>query len=328
MSRSRTRWSTLLAALAPFLGLVLILVLIAIYGQLFKPDVEFFTSHRLALIAKQTAIVGLGALGMTGIIAAGGIDLSVGSMLALTSVTLAQTLTWGWSPAWALLATLAVGSAAGALNGILITSLRIVPFIVTLGTMLAYRGLAEALADERKIAANAPGWLANLLNPPAAGSLQLLPSGVWLVLVIGVALALVLRRSVFGRHVFAIGSSEATARLCGVPVERRKIEIYALCGLLMAMAGVLEFNSLNSQGSPSSGSGKELDIIAAVVIGGGSLSGGRGSVLGSLVGALIMNTLRSGCVFAEIGEPVQKMVTGAIIIAAIALDRTRSRETS
>lgn len=323
MSAGSERARALAALLAPFIGLLLILVLIAIYGQLFKPEVEFFTAHRIALIAKQTAIVGLGALGMTGVIAAGGIDLSVGSMLALTSVTLAQTLVWGWSPGWALLATLCVGCAAGALNGVLITGLRIVPFIVTLGTMLAYRGLAEALADERKIAATAPDWLAGLLNPPAAGSLQLLPSGVWLVIALGAVLALVLRRSVFGRHVFAIGSSEPTARLCGVPVERRKIEIYALCGLFMALAGVLEFDSLNSQGSPTSGSGKELDIIAAVVIGGGSLSGGRGSVLGSLVGALMMNTLRSGCVFAEVGEPVQKLVTGAIIIVAIALDRTR-----
>jgi len=323
VSSASARARSLLGMLAPFIGLALILVLIAIYGQLFKPEVEFFTAHRIALIAKQTAIVGLGALGMTGVIAAGGIDLSVGSMLALTSVTLAQTLVWGWSPGTALLTTLLVGCAAGALNGLLITGLRIVPFIVTLGTMLAYRGLAEALADERKIAANAPDWLAGLLNPPAAGSLQLLPSGVWLVIALGALLALLLRRSVFGRHVFAIGSSEPTARLCGVPVERRKIEIYALCGLFMGLAGVLEFDSLNSQGSPTSGSGKELDIIAAVVIGGGSLNGGRGSVLGSLVGALMMNTLRSGCVFAEIGEPVQKMVTGAIIIAAIAIDRTR-----
>jgi ribose transport system permease protein len=325
VSSSAGRLRSLAALLAPFIGLMLILLLIALYGQFFKPDVEFFTAHRIALIAKQTAIVGLGALGMTAVIAAGGIDLSVGSMLALTSVTLAQTLVWGWPPVLALLATLIVGSVAGVLNGALITGLRIVPFIATLGTMLAFRGMAEALADERKIAANAPSWLADLLNPPLAGSWQLLPSGVWIVIALAILLSLVLRRSVFGRHVFAIGSSESTARLCGVPVKRRKIEIYALCGLFMALAGVLEFNSLNSQGSPSSGGGKELDIIAAVVIGGGSLSGGRGSVLGSLLGALMMSTLRSGCVFAEVGEPVQKIVTGAIIIAAIAIDRTRSK---
>ncbi len=317
----RTR--ALLAAFAPFFGLILIFVLCGLYGHFLKPDATFFSGQRLALIAKQAAIVGTGAMGMTAIVAAGGIDLSVGSMLALTSVTLAQTLAAGWAPLAALCATIAVGVAAGALNGILVTSLRLVPFIVTLGTMLVYRGLAETIADERKIPAIAPDWMANLLDPPAQGSLQLVPSGVWIIVILAALLSLVLRRSVFGRHVFAIGSSEPTARLCGVAVERRKIDVYALCGFFMALAGVLEFDNLNGQGSPTSGNGAELNIIAAVVIGGGSLSGGRGSVLGSLLGALMITTLGAGCAFAEISEPVQKIVTGSIIIAAVTLDRTR-----
>ncbi|MEO6709028.1 MAG: ABC transporter permease [Planctomycetota bacterium] len=318
----------LLSALAPFLGLGLILLLCGLYGHFFKPDAAFFSGHRLALIAKQTAIVGMGALGMTAVVAAGGIDLSVGSMIALTSVTLAQTLAAGWSPVAALCATIAVGIAAGALNGLLVTGLRLVPFIVTLGTMLVYRGLAETIAKESKIAASAPDWLGSLLDPPAGGSLQLVPSGVWIIVILAILLALVLRRTVFGRQVFAIGSSEPTARLCGVAVERRKIEVYALLGFFMALAGVLEFDNLNGQGSPTSGGGTELDIIAAVVIGGGSLSGGRGSVLGSLVGALMITTLGAGCAFAEISEPVQKIVTGSIIIAAVALDRTRQKQGS
>ncbi|HUR27993.1 MAG TPA: ABC transporter permease [Planctomycetota bacterium] len=313
----------LFAALAPFLGLLLVLALCALYGHFFKPEASFFSAHRLSLIAKQTAIVGMGALGMTAVVAAGGIDLSIGAMLALTSVTLAQALATGWSATAALCATLAVGIAAGALNGLLVTSLRLVPFIVTLGTMLVYRGLAETIADERKIAATAPAWLGGLLNPPARGSFQLVPSGVWIIVVLALLLALVLQRTVFGRHVFAIGSSEPTARLCGVAVERRKIEVYALLGFFVALAGVLEFDDLNGQGSPTSGYGMELDVIAAVVIGGGSLSGGRGSVCGSLVGALMITTLGAGCAFAEISEPVQKIVTGSIIIAAVALDRSR-----
>ena len=315
----------ILAAFAPFFGLILILALSGLYGHFFKPDASFFSAHRLALIAKQTAIVGMGAMGMTAVIAAGGIDLSVGSMLALTSVTFAQTLAAGWTPSAALCTTIAVGVAAGALNGALVTGLRLVPFIVTLGTMLAYRGVAETIADERKIPASAPDWLASLLDPPAQGSWQFVPSGVWIIVMLAILLSLVLRRSVFGRHVFAIGSSEPTARLCGVAVERRKIDVYALCGFFMALAGILEFDNLNGQGSPTSGNGAELNIIAAVVIGGGSLSGGRGSVLGSLVGALMMTTLGAGCAFAEISEPVQKIVTGTIIVAAVALDRTRQQ---
>lgn len=318
-----SRLRALLAALAPLLGLALILALCGIYGGLFKPEASFFSAHRLALIAKQSAIVGTGALGMTAVIAAGGIDLSVGAQLALTSVTLAQALAAGWSPVLALATTLAVGVIVGALNGVLVTALRLVPFIVTLGTMLVYRGLAETIADERKIAADAPGWLASLLDPPAHGSFQLVPRGVWIIVILAVVLALVLRRTVFGRHLFAIGSSEPTARLCGVPVEWRKIEVYALCGFFMALAGVLEFDNLNSQGSPTSGLGTELNVIAAVVIGGGSLNGGRGSVLGSLAGAVMITTLAAGCAFAGVSEPVQKIVTGAIIVAAVALDRTR-----
>jgi ribose transport system permease protein len=279
----------------------------------------------MTLIAKQTAIVGMGALGMTVIIAAGGIDLSVGSMLALTSVVLASCLRAGMHPLLALLATLLAGVLAGAVNGVLVTGLRLVPFIVTLGTMLLYRGLAEEISDQKKIQAAAPDWLATLLDPPAEGSAKLVCTGVWIVIALGVLLALTLRASVFGRHVLALGSNESAARLCGLPVARLKIAVYALGGAFMALAGLFEFNNLNRQGNPTSGVGLELEVIAAVVIGGGSLNGGRASVLGSLLGALMMTTLRSGCVFAEVPDPVQKIVIGAIIVGAVAIDRWRQR---
>jgi ribose transport system permease protein len=318
------RW--LAAALAPFLGLVLVVLAFWIYGRIFKPDATFLSSFRLALIAKQTAIVGMGALGMTAIIAAGGIDLSVGSLLALSSVCLALGLEQGYPAYVAVLAAIAVASLGGALNGVLITSLRLVPFIVTLGTMLFFRGLAERLADQKKIqAASAPEWLSSLLDPPARGSWTLVCDGVWIVLVLGVLLALVLNRTVFGRRLFAIGSSEPTARLCGVPVAATKIQVYALGGAFLGLAGVFQFAELNKQGDPTAGAGLELEVIAAVVIGGGSLSGGRGSVLGSLLGALMMTTLRSGCVFAEVSDPMQKMWIGAIIVGAVAVDRFRQR---
>lgn len=324
MTALSPRRRALLDALAPFAGLAVILVAIAVYGALARPDASFFTGYRMALIAKQSAILGVGAIGMTAVIAAGGIDLSIGAILALCSVVLAKCLEAGVGAAPALAITLATGTLAGALNGVWITRLRLMAFIVTLGSMLAYRGIAEAISDQRKIAAVAPAWLGGLLDPPSSALALGLPGGVWLCLAMAAILAVVLARSVFGRQVFAIGSSEATARLCGVPVERRKIEVYALCGLCMAVAGVLEFDNLNGQGNPSSGLGVELDVIAAVVIGGGSLSGGRGSVLGSLVGAWMITTLAAGCAFAQMAEPIQNVVTGAIIVIAVALDRTRA----
>jgi ribose transport system permease protein len=320
--------SALWSAIAPFLGLALVVALFWLWGRIAKPDAVFLSAFRMTLIAKQTAIVGVGALGMTVIIAGGGIDLSVGSMLALTSVVLAASLRAGWTPLAALALTLAAGVLAGAVNGVLVTGLRLVPFIVTLGTMLLFRGAAEVISDQKKIPAAAPEWLATLLDPPREGGAQLVCTGVWIVIALGVVLAAVLRASVFGRHVLALGSNEAAARLCGLDIARLKIAIYALGGFFMALAGVFEFNNLNRQGNPTSGVGLELEVIAAVVIGGGSLNGGRASVLGSLVGALMMTTLRSGCVFAEVPDPVQQIVIGAIIIGAVAIDQVRQRTRS
>lgn len=315
----------ILSALAPFLGLFLVIAIFYIYGAFAKPDATFLTAFRLALIAKQTAIVGMGALGMTIVIIAGGIDLSVGSVLALTTVVLAKMLNTDAGAAAALFVTIAVGTLAGLANALLITILKLVPFIVTLGTMLLFRGLAEQISGQRKISAEAPAWMAGLLDPPAAGSLQFFSSGVWLVLALAALVAAMLRYTTFGRHVVAIGSNEAAARLCGIPIHRVKWAVYALGGFFMAFAGMFEFANLNKQGNPTSGGGLELDIIAAVVIGGGSLNGGRGSVLGSLVGALMMTTLRNGCVFAEVPDPIQKIVIGAIIIGAVAVDQLRER---
>ena len=318
---------TLWGILQPFIVLLIVVSIFLLYGLAFKSESPFLSSYRLTLIAKQTAIVGMGALGMTVIIISGGIDLSAGSMLALAAVTLAAALREEMNPVVATALVLAVGLAAGAVNGIIITGLRLVPFIVTLGTMLVFRGLAEQIAHQDKIALrDAPQWLGTLLDPPAKGSFQLMATGAWLVVLLGIALAIVMHFTIFGRHVFAIGSNEATARLCGINVPRTKIIVYALGGLFMAIAGLFSFSDLRNQGDPEAGLGMELDIIAAVVIGGGSLSGGRGSVLGSIVGALTMTTLRSGCVYAQVSDPIQKIIIGGIIIAAVAVDQlTQSR---
>jgi ribose transport system permease protein len=312
--------------LQSFVGLTLVVLIFVGYQVFFRSDTAFLSPFRLTLIAKQTAIVGMGALGMTVIIISAGIDLSSGSMLALSAVTLALALRAGVPPIWSAVLVLAAGTAAGAINGLLITGLRLVPFIVTLGTMLAYRGLAEQIASQNKIPVpNAPDWLAGLLDPPAKGSWQLVATGVWLVIVLGIVLTGVMWRTVFGRHVVAIGSNETAARLCGIRAPQIKVAVYAIGGLFMALAGIFSFSDLNKQGDPGTGVGLELDIIAAVVIGGGSLNGGRGSVLGSIIGALTMTVLRSGCVYAGISDPIQRIVIGAIIVGAVAIDQFSQR---
>ncbi|MFN9786135.1 MAG: ABC transporter permease [Planctomycetia bacterium] len=323
MKRFVESWRGSNPVLAPLLGLGLVALAAVLWGLSEKPDSPFLSGFRVALVLKQSAIVATGALGMTLVIAAGGIDLAIGSLLALCSVVLAKSLQSGHSGAEALLLAIGTGVAAGVVHGLLVTRGRLAPFIATLGTMLLWRGAAEEVSAQKKLSAEAPSWLASLLDPPGAGDLLPVATGVVLVLVAALAMAWMLARTVLGRRIYAIGSNEAAARLCGVPIAATKVLVYALMGFFAAAAGVLEFNNLNSQGNPSSGAGYELDVIAAVVLGGGSLSGGKGSIAGSLLGALLMTTLRSACVYAEVPDPLQKVLVGAIILVAVALDRWR-----
>jgi ribose/xylose/arabinose/galactoside ABC-type transport system permease subunit len=208
------------------------------------------------------------------------------------------------------------------LNGILITALRVVPFIVTLGTMLLVRGAAKGLSGERRIEAPTT-WLNALLRTVRDDRGWLLPWGIWLAIVLAIVVAITLQYTKFGRHLFAIGSNERTARLCGVRVERTKIAVYTIAGAAAGLAGVLLL-SLLSVGDPTAGVGLELDVIAAVIIGGGSLAGGKGTVLGTVAGAAIMTVIQVGCSQQGLPNWVQQIVTGTIIVFAVALDRWRS----
>jgi ribose/xylose/arabinose/galactoside ABC-type transport system permease subunit len=318
-NRRRIQWSLWLNRAAPLLGLILVYALFAIIG----PE-SFSSTRNMETIARQTTIVGIAALGMTLIIIAGGIDLSVGSMIALGTVVIAGLLQAGVNPLIAALGGIIAGALCGFVNGTLITRLRVVPFIVTLGTLLVVRGIAKGFAHEQKI--DAPlTWLSDLLA--ALGperQWQVLPPGVWILLLLSLMVAGLLHYTKLGRHIFAIGSNEQTARLCGVPVNRVKVIVYTTSAAFSGMAGVMQFSRL-TVGDPTVAVGLELDVIAAVVIGGGSLSGGEGSILGTIVGALIMTVIRSGC--SQMGLPnwVQEIVTGSIIVLAVALDRWRHR---
>jgi ribose/xylose/arabinose/galactoside ABC-type transport system permease subunit len=232
-----------------------------------------------------------------------------------------------WPLLWPLLAACAgvlAGAACGLANGVLITQLRVVPFIVTLGTLLVMRGGGKGLAHEQKIDAPA-SWLRMILASLDENTAWMVfPPGVWLMLVLALLAAGLLHYTRLGRHIFAIGSNEQTARLCGVGVERVKVTVYGLGAACAGLAGVMQFSRL-TVGDPTVAVGLELDIIAAVVIGGGSLSGGEGSVLGTLVGALIMTTIRAGCSHMGVSNWIQEILTGAIIVLAVAVDQLRRR---
>ena len=300
-------------------GVLIGLVIVALaFGALIGP--QFFAAANLELMARQTVIVCVAALGMTMIIVSGGIDLSVGSIVALSTVVTAILLRHA-GPLAAALGAVAAGALCGALNGLLITCLRVVPFIVTLGTMLLIRGAAKGLADERRIEAPAT-WLNDLLRTAQVGSGWLLPSGIWLTVALAIVVGFTLEYTRFGRHLFAIGSSERTARLCGVRIDRTKVAVYTAGAALAALSGVLQFSKL-SVGDPTVAQGLELDVIAAVIIGGGSLLGGRGSVVGTVAGAAIMAVIQIGCSQQGLPNWVQQIVTGAIIVFAVGLDRWR-----
>jgi ribose transport system permease protein len=315
------RRARLAELLGPFLGLLIVSGLFAAL----QPD-TFLSVYNFQTIAAQTVIVGLGAIGMTLVIVSGGIDLSVGSLIALASVVAALALREGAGAGTAALAGAATGALVGLVQGALISSLRVVPFIVTLGGMGVARGLAKYLADEQKIDAPA-GWLAGVMAKSPTPSWLLVAPGTWLMVALAVVMGFVLRRSVFGVHTYALGANEATARLCGVRVSRVKLAVYALSGLFAGLAGVMQFARL-TVGDPTTAIGKELDVIAAVVIGGGSLSGGVGGILGSLLGAFLMSVLANGCTLSGVPNYIQEILIGAIIVVAVALDRFRQRGAS
>ena len=307
------------------------------------PNFAFLSAGNIENILMQSAVYAMCGLGMTMIMIAGGIDLAAGSTIALSMVLTALVLHSGREIEnggtgslaahpllWTLLAV-ATGTAAAALvgfvQGALITGLRLVPFIVTLGGMLAIRGTTEQIANNQEIGGPSSNWLAMHLMFPVQGrtfNWEIAPPGVWATLVAAVIAAGILRYTKLGRRIYAIGSSEATARLCGVPVVRTKIIVYAIAGVFTGLAGVLEFSKLNL-GQPTGAVSYELYVIAACVIGGTSLMGGVGTIFGTVIGALMIGTLYAGTQQARWDPSTQQIVIGITIIVAVALDGLRPR---
>ena len=312
-----------LRALGPFLGLAAVIVFFAVISG--NPG-RYLSANNLRIVLTQTVIVALGAIGMTVIIISGGIDLSVGSVIALTGVSAAIALKAGWPPVATLFLAVAVGGIVGLVNGLAITRLKVVPFIATLGMLGVARGVAKWVADQQTV--NIPRtWLNELATSFPVRSWMMFAPGVWIAIVLAILMAIVLRRTIFGRYVFALGSNEGAARACGIRTERLKVWIYSVGGLFFGLAGLVQMSRLR-QGDPTVAVGVELDVIASVVIGGGSLNGGEGSILGSMIGALIMAFLRNGCQLMGWPNYIQEIIIGVIIVVAVAIDRVRAARLS
>jgi ribose/xylose/arabinose/galactoside ABC-type transport system permease subunit len=308
------RLKSILSLLGPFIAL---LVVYGIFGAM---NSAMFTEDVILNVLTQTVIVGTAAIGMTLIIISGGIDLSAGSVIALCGVMAATLVSHHFSAPLVFLATIAFGGFCGLVNGGLTVGLRLLPFIITLGTMQIFRGTAKVVTNGTPV--NLPFDVTSYkIWMGGAG----IPAGVWLMILLVILFTLLLRYTRFGRHVFAVGSNEQTATLCGVNVGLTKLAVYMIGGSLAGLAAVMNM-AKSSQGDPTTAVGLELDIIAAVVIGGASLSGGQGTVLGALIGALLMTTIRTGCVLKGIPTPWTEVITGAIIVIAVIIDRLRHRK--
>jgi len=306
--------------LSPFIGLLVVIVLFSI-----TPDVRqtFLSLANFQIVANQTVIVALGALGMTLIIISGGIDLSVGSVVALSGVLTATWLASGHvNPAVAVIGGVLSGAAVGLFNGATIVGLRVTPFIVTLGTLGIARGVAKCIGHENAVYVHQHTWIDRLTENTALGGVS---QAVWIAVVLAIVVNIILRYTVFGRSIFAIGSNETASRLSGLRVDRLKIAIYGVAGLFFGLSGIIQFSRLGGVGDPTIAAGEELDVIAAVVIGGASLNGGEGSVLGSIIGALIMTLLRNGAQLMGWPSYTQEIIIGSVIVIAVALDRIRHR---
>lgn len=311
--------SDFLKAIRPFVGLFVVLAIFAIDSEL-RP--VFFKGGNFKTILTQTVIVAIGAMGMTLVIVSGGIDLCAGSVVALASVVTAKLIEQGYGFLAVISVTILVGGLVGLVNGGIITAFRMMPFIVTLGMMGIARGVSKWLAKNQTVNPETPLGSVNQLMDNSQSPLTFfpLPDGVWFALGLALVMAIVLRRSVFGRYVFAIGSNEDTARLCGIRVNFNKVLIYTLAGAFFGLAGVMQFSRL-TQGDPSVAIGLELQIIAAVVIGGASLSGGAGSIPGSVIGAFMMASLANGSSIKDWPNYMQEIIIGVVIILAVGMDK-------
>lgn len=303
------------------------LIVLVLGFSLASPN--FMQTSNIIAILQATSVNGVLAIAATLVIITGGIDLSVGTLMTFCAVICGVVLTyWGLPLPLGVLGAILAGAAAGFCSGTFVAKLKVPPFIATLGMMLILKGLSLVISGTRPIYFNdtpgfteiAQGSIVGVLIPSVP-----LPNGVLILFLVAIAVSFILSKTALGRYTFALGSNEEAVRLSGVNTDRWKIAVYTLAGSICGIAGLLIASRLNSA-QPALGQGYELDAIAAVVIGGTSLSGGRGTVLGTLIGALIMSVLLNGLRILSVAQEWQTVVTGSIIILAVYIDMLRRRK--
>ncbi|WP_035619120.1 ABC transporter permease [Lacticigenium naphthae] len=311
VEKKKEKRSELIRKLGPFFALIALMVFVTIMNP------NFIQVGNLLNLLRQVSINGLIAFGMTFVIITGGIDLSVGSTLALSGALGAGLIASGWSPVIATFAAIIIGALLGAANGMLITKGKMAPFIATLATMTIYRGLTLVYTNGNPITGIGDSFFFQFIGK---GYLFGIPIPVVLMAVAFGILYVVLHKMTFGRKTFAIGGNENAAYIAGIKSDRIKIAVYSISGMMASISGLILASRLNSA-QPTAGTSYELDAIAAVVLGGTSLSGGRGRLFGTLVGALIIGTLNNGLNLIGVSSFYQQVVKGIVIIIAVLLDR-------
>lgn len=306
-----------LATFGPLVALLLACIVFSVQSP------RFLATENFALILQQVMVVGVLAIGQTLVILTAGIDLSCGLVMALGAIVMTRLATvGGWSPAMAILAGVAVTSAVGALNGLLVTRVKLPPFIVTLGTMNIAFAVTQLISHSQSITDVPPmlTWLGSTVRVGGAP----IAYGAILMLLLYLGTWLWLRETASGRHIYAVGNHREAARLAGIPTERVLLGVYALAGACYGIAALLSV-ARTGAGDPQAGQTENLDTVTAVVLGGTSLFGGRGIVLGTLVGALIVGVFRNGLTLMGVSSVYQILVTGVLVIASVALDQWSRR---
>ncbi|WP_281864081.1 ribose ABC transporter permease [Planomicrobium okeanokoites] len=310
----KTANQSLFQKIAPFIGLFLIIVIITLLNP------GFLSLNNILNVLRQVSINALIAFGMTFVILTGGIDLSVGSILALTGAVTAGMMASGVDPILAMFVGLLLGALLGAFNGVIIAKGKVAPFIATLATMTIYRGITLVYTEGRPVSGIGDGGAFQMLG---RGYFLGIPIPVVTMIISFLILYFILKKTTFGRRVYAVGGNEEASILSGINADRIKIYVYSLIGFLSAFAALILTSRLNSA-QPTAGQMFELDAIAAVVLGGTSLTGGRGWIVGTLIGALIIGVLNNGLNLIGVSSFFQQVVKGAVILLAVLLDRKKT----
>lgn len=318
MNESKTskgfQLSQITQKLGPLLGLVILIIIVSVLNPSFLEPLNILN------LLRQVSINALIAFGMTFVILTGGIDLSVGSILALSSAFVANMMVAGFDPILAIIIGCLLGGVMGMINGLMITKGKMAPFIATLATMTIFRGLTLVYTDGNPITGLGDSLTFQLFG---RGYLLGIPVPAITMVITFAILWVILHKASFGRKTYAIGGNEKASIVSGIKVSRVKIMIYSLAGMLAALAGAILTSRLNSA-QPTAGTSYELDAIAAVVLGGTSLSGGRGRIVGTLIGALIIGTLNNGLNLLGVSSFYQMVVKGIVILIAVLIDRKKS----